>query len=197
MVGSAVLIAHLTSQGQPITEPIFGPFCNAEASTRGMWRNLGLENSGIFPIHINHRSTQNTFTMRRQHVDLHNAQAKWKLPFQPPRVDPVIPGSHKFEELANLYVKNLDGTIDDERLRAEFAPFGTITQARVMMEGGRSRGFGFVYYTTEESAQLAVAEMDGSVLGSSPISVSLCRHTHDGSSIKPETTRDETNGNSD
>merc|ERR1719239_1497252 len=32
----------------------------------------------------------------------------------------------------NLYVKNLDDTIDDERLRKEFSPYGTITSAKVM-----------------------------------------------------------------
>lgn len=31
----------------------------------------------------------------------------------------------------NLYVKNLDDTIDDEALRKEFAAYGTITSAKV------------------------------------------------------------------
>jgi polyadenylate-binding protein len=37
----------------------------------------------------------------------------------------------KSYEGVNLYVKNLDDVIDDERLRKEFAPFGNITSAKV------------------------------------------------------------------
>jgi len=33
----------------------------------------------------------------------------------------------------NLYVKNLDDTIDDEMLRKEFSQFGTITSAKVIV----------------------------------------------------------------
>ena len=40
----------------------------------------------------------------------------------------------------NLFVKNLDDSIDDERLREEFKAFGTITSAKVMIEEGRSKG---------------------------------------------------------
>ena len=39
----------------------------------------------------------------------------------------------------NLYVKNLDDSIDDERLGKEFEAYGTVTSARVMTEGGRSK----------------------------------------------------------
>ena len=35
----------------------------------------------------------------------------------------------------NLYIKNLVDEVDDEQLRAEFAPHGTITSAKVMKVG--------------------------------------------------------------
>ena len=37
-------------------------------------------------------------------------------------------------QTVNLYVKNLDDTIDDGRLREEFSAYGTITRAGVMMD---------------------------------------------------------------
>jgi polyadenylate-binding protein len=65
----------------------------------------------------------------------------------------------------NLYIKNLVDEVDDDRLRTEFAPFGTITSAKVMRDGaGKSKGFGFVCYTTPEEATRAVTENNGRML---------------------------------
>merc|ERR1712051_403214 len=79
----------------------------------------------------------------------------------------------------NLYVKNLDDTIDDERLRLEFTPFGTVTSARVMYEEGRSRGFGFVCFTNPEEATKAVTEMNGRIIVSNPLYVALAQRKED------------------
>ena len=75
----------------------------------------------------------------------------------------------------NLYIKNLDDTIDDERLRKEFSKFGTITSAKVMCENGRSKGFGFVCFTAPDEATKAVTEMNGSIVGSKPLYVALAQ----------------------
>jgi polyadenylate-binding protein len=75
----------------------------------------------------------------------------------------------------NLYIKNLDDTIDDERLKKEFSKFGTITSARIMSENGRSRGFGFVCFSAPDEATKAVTEMNGSIVGSKPLYVALAQ----------------------
>merc|ERR1719167_863397 len=79
----------------------------------------------------------------------------------------------------NLYVKNLDDSISDERLLQEFAPYGTITSAKVMSEEGRSKGFGFVCFSAPEEATKAVTEMNGRIIVSKPLYVALAQRKED------------------
>jgi polyadenylate-binding protein len=65
----------------------------------------------------------------------------------------------------NLYIKNLEDEITEDRLKKEFSQFGTIKSARIMIdEKTNSRGFGFVCYSTPEEAQRAIAEMNTRIL---------------------------------
>ncbi|XP_043942154.1 polyadenylate-binding protein 4-like [Protopterus annectens] len=76
----------------------------------------------------------------------------------------------------NLYVNNLHPSIDNERLKEEFSPFGTITSAAVMREGSRSKGFGFVCFSSPQEATKAVTEMNGKLVNNKPLYVSLAQH---------------------
>lgn len=81
----------------------------------------------------------------------------------------------KFEGV-NLYLKNIPEEYDDERLREEFAPFGTITSCKIMRApSGVSRGFGFVCYSAPDEANKAVAEMNGKMLDNKPLYVALAQ----------------------
>jgi polyadenylate-binding protein len=80
----------------------------------------------------------------------------------------------------NLYVKNLDETVDDGKLREFFGEFGTITSARVMVDDqGNNKGFGFVCFSTPEEATRAVSEVNGRMLGSKPLYVGLAQSKAD------------------
>jgi len=66
---------------------------------------------------------------------------------------------HKFQGL-NVYVKNIEDHITEDKLRKEFEPYGKIVSLTIMTNEKRvSKGFGFVCYSTPEEAQRAIAEV--------------------------------------
>ncbi|XP_058081705.1 polyadenylate-binding protein 8-like isoform X3 [Magnolia sinica] len=80
----------------------------------------------------------------------------------------------------NLYLKNLDDSIGDDKLRELFSEFGTITSCKVMRDpNGVSRGSGFVAFSTPEEASRALAEMNGKIVVSKPLYVALAQRKED------------------
>lgn len=76
-----------------------------------------------------------------------------------------------------LYVGGLAWATTDEGLGAAFAPFGKLVSAKVVKdrETGRSRGFGFVEYETEDEAKKALDAMNNKELDGRTIRIDLAR----------------------
>lgn len=76
-----------------------------------------------------------------------------------------------------LYVGNLPYSFRDEDLQQAFAPHGTVTSAKVMMERdtGRSKGFGFVEMGSDAEAQAAINGVNGQQYGGRGLVVNEAR----------------------
>ncbi|KFK41598.1 hypothetical protein AALP_AA2G149300 [Arabis alpina] len=84
----------------------------------------------------------------------------------------------RFEKLqgSNLYLKNLDDSVNDEKLKEMFSEYGNVTSCKVMMNSqGLSRGFGFVAYANPEEALKALNEMNGKMIGKKPLYIALAQ----------------------
>ncbi len=76
-----------------------------------------------------------------------------------------------------LFVGSLPWSVDDPALQGLFEAYGEIVSARVVTERdtGRSRGFGFVEFADEASAQAAIEALDQSEVEGRTINVSVAR----------------------
>jgi len=78
-----------------------------------------------------------------------------------------------------LYVGNLNYEVNSEDLREFFVPFGEIKEASVIIdrETGRSKGFGFVEFLSDESAEKVKLEANGKELKGRALKINDARRS--------------------
>ncbi|KAI6694090.1 hypothetical protein NL676_021800 [Syzygium grande] len=74
-----------------------------------------------------------------------------------------------------LFVGNLSWSVTSESLTKAFQEYGNVVGARVLYDGetGRSRGYGFVSYSTKSEMETAIESLNGVELEGRPMRVSL------------------------
>ncbi|KAF8740983.1 hypothetical protein HU200_013677 [Digitaria exilis] len=96
-------------------------------------------------------------------------QAELKVQFQQGR-----DGKVEKPQGINLYLKNLDDSINDEKLKKLFEEFGEITSCKITLDSkGRSKGSGFVSFATTEAGHSAINAMNGKMVENKPLYVGL------------------------
>lgn len=90
-------------------------------------------------------------------MTVNKAAPRGSRPERPPRVN---------EPSFRIYVGNLPWQVDDSRLEQVFSEHGKVVSARVVYdrETGRSRGFGFVTFSSETEVDDAIGALDGQVI---------------------------------
>lgn len=91
--------------------------------------------------------------------------------------------------MTKLFVGSLSWEVTTEDLIQAFQEFGelVVEQTKVITdrETSKSRGFGFVEYTTPEAAQAAMEKMNGAIIKGRPINVSFAKPKEDNGGRRP------------
>lgn len=80
-----------------------------------------------------------------------------------------------------LYVGNLSYGMTNSSLETLFAEFGAVRSAQVIMDRdtGRSKGFGFVEMSDDQSGQAAIAALNGKEVDGRSLTVNEARPRED------------------
>ncbi|AEO59048.1 hypothetical protein MYCTH_2306966 [Thermothelomyces thermophilus ATCC 42464] len=90
----------------------------------------------------------------------------------------------KFEEMkanyTNVYVKNINLEVTEEEFRELFSKYGEVTSSTLARDQeGKSRGFGFVNFSTHDSAAKAVEELNGKEFRGQELYVGRAQKKHE------------------
>ncbi|KAN0038128.1 hypothetical protein ACTA71_000300 [Dictyostelium dimigraforme] len=73
--------------------------------------------------------------------------------------------------VGNIFVKNLEKGVDNAMLYDTFSSFGNILSCKVEFEKGISKGYGYVHFETNDSAEKAIEKVNGALILGKPINV--------------------------
>eukprot|EP00475_Leptophrys_vorax_P022590 TRINITY_DN3076_c0_g1_i1.p2 TRINITY_DN3076_c0_g1~~TRINITY_DN3076_c0_g1_i1.p2 ORF type:complete len:642 (-),score=55.01 TRINITY_DN3076_c0_g1_i1:177-2102(-) len=93
--------------------------------------------------------------------------------------------------VGNIFIKNLDESIDHKALHDTFNAFGNILSCKIAtMPDGKSKGYGFVHFESEEGANLAIEKVNGMLLEGKKVFVGkfLKKNERDSDSSQPRFT---------
>ncbi|XP_030536640.1 splicing factor-like protein 1 [Rhodamnia argentea] len=87
----------------------------------------------------------------------------------------------------NLYVSHLPLTVDDDRLKGLFCPYGKLVEAKLIRDHntGVSKGYGFIRFENPADAAIASSQLNGFKMGKKILTVKVAGKTKLDESISP------------
>jgi RNA recognition motif-containing protein len=77
----------------------------------------------------------------------------------------------------NIYIGNLNYTVDEDKLREIFEKYGEVSSVRLIKdkETGESKGYGFIEMKNDEEAKRAIMKMNSQEIDGRHVKVNIAK----------------------